>query len=57
MNKTMAYILENRIIFLAEERSEAYKWYVERVLQAKILFCSKSGLKEQTCFALEGRGV
>ena len=51
------FTLECRTIFLAEEQSKAYMKYATRVPQAKILLCAKSGFKEQTCFALERRGV
>jgi hypothetical protein len=53
----MSFTLEDRMSFLAEERSKAYKWYVARVPQAKMSLCPKNVLQEQTWFALERRGV
>jgi len=37
-----SFALGGRIRFLVEERTEAYKWYVEEVPQAKIVLWPKS---------------
>lgn len=52
-----SYILEHRMVFLAEARSKTYRWYVAQVLEAKIPLCAKGDLQEQACIALERRGM
>lgn len=53
----MNFALECREIFLVEQQSKAYKRYVARAAQAKILPCAKSDLQTRTCFGLERRGA
>ncbi len=51
------YILEYVVVFLAEQRSKTYKWYVARAAQAKILLGGKNTLQGRTCFVLGRYGM